>query len=152
VVSKERSRKREFLEVAFGQAIRRTTFDEMKKLRKTPMGRIVQIAEYFINDWGGEVERPMELFAGARACPETVLLDLDDRKIRHQLLRKACRAVADRQELWAVILHHGHGVPVTSKLRGKPSLTRIFRKDARRIKYRLSTALTQMRAALGITS
>jgi hypothetical protein len=79
-----------------------------------------------------------------------ILLNLQDENRRHQLLRKACNAVKDRRHLEAVILHYGHGIPITSKQRGKPNLEHRFRQPPRKIKYWIAMGLEQMRAALGI--
>jgi len=78
------------------------------------------------------------------------LLNLDVTNSRHQLLRRACEAVPDRDQLHAIVLHYGHDVPITTKERGKPSLVKLFRKSPRKIKYGIETGMAQMRAALGV--
>ena len=153
VFTKEPSRGREYLEIAFGQAIKGLACDELRKFRNSTAGNIAEITvDSSDEEWGGEeeVERPIEFLPGLASGPEDILLRLETAEERLQLLQKALDAVEDPRHLEAAILHWGHGIPVDSCKRGAPSLARRFRKDARQIRYWLTTAMGQMRAALGI--
>jgi len=153
VLAKEPTRGREYLEVAFGQAIKRLALDEFEKFRNSAAGNIAEIAiDSSDEEWHGEeeVERPIEFLPAATPGPEDILLLADTTEERLQLLQKALDAVEDPRQREAAILHWGHGIPLHSYKRGTPSLTRRFRKDARQIRYWLTTAMRQMRAALGI--
>jgi len=97
-----------------------------------------------------EVERPIEFLPDLTSGPDDILLNLDMKKHRHRLLLKALRAVTDPRHREAVILHHGHGIPITSSKRGQKCLTRRFRKKEREIRYWIDQAMQQMRAASGI--
>ena len=97
-----------------------------------------------------EVERPIEFLPDLTSGPDDILLNLDMKKHRHRLLLTALRAITDRRHREAVILHHGHGIPITSSKRGQKCLTRRFRKKEREIRYWIDQAMQQMRAALGI--
>jgi len=152
VLTQEPSRKRDFLEVAFAQSTNRLALDLLKRRDNSPAGHVVEMAGDGSDEAGEEaVERPIEFVADARPGPDKVLFALRDQNRDYELLWKACSAVDDPRHLEAAILHYSHDMPVTSKQRGKPNLKRHFRKDPRRIKYWISTALAQMRAGLGST-
>jgi hypothetical protein len=153
VFTRERSREREILEIAFGWAVQRLARDEFEKFRNSTAGNIAEIpVDSTDEDWDGEeeVERPIEFLPDASSGPEQILLNLDMAEHRHQLLRRALEAISEPRHREAAILHWGHGTPVDTCKRGTPSLTRRFRKEARQIRYWLTTAMNQMRTALGI--
>jgi hypothetical protein len=150
ILIKKVSRKRDFLQVAFGQAMQRLAMEELEKLANSPMGNVTEIAPVRDEDDDEEIERPIELVADEGPGPEDILLNLDDTNARHRLLRKACKAVPDRRKLRAVILHYCQDIPISSARRGEQSLSKIFRKDPDTIKHWISTAMRQMRAALGV--
>ena len=147
------SRRRDFLEIAFAQAIKDFTDDERVKLGNSPSGNVVDyVAAVCEDDEEEAIERPIEVVPAQEPEPEETLLNLDSRKHRHRLVRKALEAVADRRHREAVILHFGKDWPMTSKKRGVDTLQRYFRKDPREIRYWLDTAMKQMRNALGVQS
>jgi len=156
VLTKQPSKEREILEVAFGRAMRNLALNQLKKFKNSTAGNIADMAVDYTNvdgaEEGDEVQRPIEFLPDATSGPENILLNLDMRKQRHRLLRKALKAVSNPRHREAVILHHAHDIPITSCQRGKKCLTRQFRKDARQIKYCITTAMKQMRAALGINA
>lgn len=142
------SRKQEFLEVAFGQEVQRVTLAEIGKLKRTPSGLVDDFCE--TDDEDRKIERPIEYLLDDGPGPAGSLLNLDATNSRHQLLRKACEAVPDRDQLHSIVLHYGHDIPITTRERGKASLTELFRKSPRKIKYGLETGMAQMRKALGV--
>jgi hypothetical protein len=146
--TKTASRKQEYLEVAFGQEVKRVTLAEIGKLKRTPSGLIDDLCE--TDDEGEEIERPIEEVPDYGPGPVDSLLNLDDTNARHRLLRKACEAVPDRDQLHSIVLHYGHDVPISTRERGKPSLTKLFRKKPAKIKYGIEAGMAQMRAALGV--
>jgi hypothetical protein len=149
ILTKERSRNTEYLEIAFGQAIDRLTVEAIRKQDHSPMGHRNQIVKKPKGDESIAIKQ-LQLIPDDGPSPADILLNLEDENGRHQLLLKACNAVKDRRHLEAVIRHHGHGEPITSKKRGVDTLVRRFRQPPRKIKYWLATGLEQMRAALGI--
>jgi hypothetical protein len=154
VFTKEPFRERDYLEVRFGLELERIAGKLFEKFLNSTAGNITDIAVDRSNlddvDEGEEVERPMEFLPDPTSGPEEITLNLDMTNRRHRLLQKAMGAVTDSRDLKAVILHHGHGIPVTSSKRGKKCLTRLFRKSERDIRYGMEKAMRQMRAALGI--
>jgi hypothetical protein len=151
VLVNETSRRRDFLEIAFAQAVKSFTDDEREKLRNSPSGNVVDYAEGSCEDADDEqIERPIEYLPTEEPEPEEALLVLDNKKYRHRLLRKALAAVPDRRHREAVILHFGKNWPITSKKRGIDTLQRYFRKNPRQLKYWLDTAMKKMRDALGV--
>ena len=144
------SRKADYLEIAFAQAVERLTIDATRKHNNSPMGHRGEVVADATDEDGDPIERPIEFIPDDRPNPEDTLLNLQRENRRHELLRRACDAVKDRRRLKAVILHYAHGWPITSKYRGKPNLSRHFRANPRQIKYWIATSLDEMRAALGI--
>jgi len=127
------SRRRDFLEIAFAQAIKDFTDDERVKLGNSPSGNVVDyVAAVCEDDEEEAIERPIEVVPAQEPEPEETLLNLDSRKHRHRLVRKALEAVADR--------------------RHRDTLQLYFRKDPREIRYWLDRAMKQMRNALGVQS
>jgi hypothetical protein len=149
VLAEQPSLKSDFLEVAFARAVEKRTLNAVRNHNRSPLGRRGAIVVEPDED-GEEIERPIELVADDGPNPEDFLLNLKDENRRHRLLRKACRAVKNRQHLEAVILHHGHGWPITSKDGKKPDLVTYFGASERQIRYWIELALEQMRAALGV--
>ena len=154
VLTKEPSRQRDFLEVRFGLELERLVGKQFSKFENSTAGNIADIAVDRSNiadtEEGEEVERPIEFLPDPTSGPEEILLNLDITNSRHRLLQKALGAVTDSRHLKAVILHHGHGIPIVSSKRGKDCLTRRFRKTEREVRYWIDQAMQQMRAALGI--
>ena len=150
VLAEEPSRKTDFLEIAFAQAIERRTLNAVRNHNNSPMGRRGEILADATNEDGDEIERPIELAADDRPGPEAVLLQLQDEARRPELLQKAYDAVEDPRHLEAVILHYSHGWPITCKDPGKKDLARHFNATPRQIKYWIATALKAMREALEI--
>jgi hypothetical protein len=64
------------------------------------------------------------------------------------MIEKAYEAVKNRLDLKLVVLHYGHGWPISSIDPRKKTLARRFKLPARQIRYRIETALKAMRAAL----
>ncbi len=148
VLTEQPSPKSDFLEVAFAQFLKRRTIDVLRKHKNSPLG---QRGEIVVEpDEDGDAIEGLELVADDGPNPEDILLNLRDGNQRHQLLRTACRAVKVRRHLVAVILHHAHGWPITSKDQSKPDLVTRFGATDGQIRYWIDTALKQMRAALGV--
>jgi hypothetical protein len=148
VISKTKTRKQEYLEVSFEREVQRVTLAEIQKLKRTPSGLLEDFCETDEED--GELQRPIDRVLDNGPGPADLLLNLDAVNSRHQLLRKACEAVPDRDQLHAIVLHYAHDVPITTKERGKPSLVKLIRMNPRKMKYWLEAGMAQMRAALGV--
>src|SRR5207244_1623346 len=117
VLTEERPRKHDILEVAFAQAVDRLAQDLLKKQSKSLTFNRAEIDADCTDEDEEEAERPIEFVPDPGPGPEDIVLDLDDRFHRHRLLRKALRAVKDPRHLEAAILHYAYGVPITSAKR-----------------------------------
>jgi len=153
VLTKQPSTEGEILEIAFGRTLQNLARNQLKKFKRSVAGNLVDFSvEYTDVDGADEregIER-LKFLPDPSSSPEDFVLNLDMEKHGHRLLKQALDAVENPRHRKAVILHHGHGIPITSCRRGQDCLTRRFRKDAREIKYWLKIAMQQMRAALGI--
>ena len=147
VLAETPSRQSDFLEIAFAKAVERRTIDAVMKHNNSPMGRRGEIVAEADDDGDDfdEIERPIERAADGRPSPEAIVLQLQDEARRREWIQKACDAVKDPRHLVAVILHYGHGWPITCKDPGKPDLARYFDVKPRQIKYWIATALETMR-------
>jgi len=146
VLTEKPSRKTDFLEIAFAQAVERRTIDALRKHNNSPMGHRGEILTDATDEDGDAIERA----ADDRPGPEAILLQLEDEARRPELLRKACDAVKDPRHVEAAILHYGHGWPITSKDPTKSDLERQFQATPGQIKYWIAAALKAMREAIGV--
>jgi len=153
VLSKPSSTEREILEVAFGRKLQNLARNQLKKFKRSVAGNLIDFSVEYKDAEGADardgIER-LKFLPDPKSGPAEILLNLDTRKHEHRQLKTALDAVEDPRHRRAVILHHAHGIPITSSRRGQKCLTRRFRKDPREIKYWLEVALKKMRAALGI--
>jgi hypothetical protein len=151
VWSKEPSRQRDFLEVRFGSALKNLIEDLWSQFEDSAAD-FVEIRRWSPkrpDEQDGQISRDaVERVGDPAPGPEDTLLNLDVNNRRHRILQDALDAITDPQNRLAVILHHGHGIPIASSMRGKDCLTRRLRKDARHIKYCIDTGMREMRAAM----
>jgi hypothetical protein len=148
VLTKEESRASDFLEIAFAQHVEARANDRLRHYLISPFGELRGYVAADYDEDGDEIERAVETIASGNATPEEFLLQLRDGNYRHQLLRKACKAIPDRQQLKAVVFHYGHGWPVESTDRKKPSIVRHFGIPRRTACRWLSDGLKAMQEAL----
>ena len=150
VLAEKPSRKSEFLELSFYGAVKQFTLDAVKSYWRSLMGGKrgwIPAGDETGTD-GEAFRRTIELAPDSGPGPEEIFLDLEDRNLRHRMLRKACRAVADRRHLEAVILHFGHGWPILSKDQRKNDLVSHFQATEDQIKGWLRRAMKVMREAV----
>ncbi len=150
VLAEKPSRKTDFLEIAFAQAVERRTIDALRKHNNSPIGHHGEILTDATDEDGDEIERTIELAPDHRPGPEAILLQLEDEARRPELLRKAYDAVKDPRHVEAAILHYGRGWPITSKDPRKSDLERHFQATPGQIKYWIAAALKAMREAIGV--
>jgi hypothetical protein len=144
------SRKSEFLQVSFYGAVKLLTLDAVKSYRRSLLGGKrgwIPAADETGTD-GKVFRRTIELAPDSGPGAEEILLSLENDNFRHDLLRLACRAVADRRHLEAVILHFGHGWPILSKDQRKNDLVSHFQATEDQVKGWLRRAMKLMREAL----
>jgi hypothetical protein len=145
VLTPNPSRQTDFLQIAFAKVIQGKTVNALEKHRNSVLGRrgefIVDAAEDAddVEEMGG----PLALVADTRPNPEEALLQLEEQNERHQLLRKALRAVKDRRHRKAVILHYGHGWCIDR-------LTEHFKVTRGQMNHWIATAMAAMREACGV--
>jgi len=148
VLTKDPSRKRDFLEVRFGLTLRHLVRKELARFRDSA-ARTVPFPAGYANidseDGPTDVARQLGRLRDPAASPEEALLSHEAESGRLRRLRNALNKVTDPRHREAVILHYGHGLPIASSVRGKECLTRHFRKKPWQIKYWLRTAMKQMR-------
>ena len=150
VLTEEPSRKRDFLEIAFGQALQRLAIDAMRHRKYSVEGHAVPIVEEYVDESGEDIGHPIEFIAADQPNPEEAMLELEARKKLWRFLRKALKAVKNPRHRKAIVLHCARGWAVDSSVRGAPCLTRKFRATSGEVHYWIKTGLQQMRDALGI--
>jgi hypothetical protein len=150
VLAEKPSLDSEFLEVAFGQAVERRTIDAIRKYKRSILGGRRGWIVAGKDEDGDEIERPIELAPDNRPNPEEVLLQLDSKNQRHQLLKKACQAVENKRHLEAFIMHYAHGWPIVSNDPERPDLVSRFNVTEGQMKHWLKKTMEIMREALGV--
>ena len=118
-----------YLEVAFAKKVRQTTFDEIRKYRKSPSGRrgqVVVVADP--EDNLDEIDGLSELVPSRERSPETITLHAD-------LMQAIRDRVEDPRHFDAAMLHWGHGWPVSCKDPEQDTLVRYFGVPERQIDY-----------------
>ncbi len=150
--AKTPSRASDFLEVGFGQAVKRQTKDALAKLMNCVAGNI---ADFDVhpenNDYPDEeTERAIEFLADSRPSPETMLIESEAPDIAREKLLKAWDAVDDDDPLcldvW--IAHHCDGIPIKSNDPEREDLATRFNATPRQVKYWLEKGRETMRGAL----
>jgi hypothetical protein len=132
----------EFLEVAFGNAVRNETLKMVEKFRQDALSRR-----------GGSVElstdETMAQIPAQNLDMDEVIIQLADEVQRSELIRMAQAAVKDSRHLEAVILRHVYGWPFTDSDPNKPSLDRHFKMSGRQIQNWINETLKIMYTAIG---
>lgn len=148
IVNPKPSAAADLLEIRFNQAVEAMAIDALRVYSRSPLGALRGRPAPQLDDDGDEVARPLEVFLTGDGGPGDLLLAIRGRSRRHQLLRKACRAVTDRRQLKAAVLRWGHDWPIVSKNRNERSLSSHFGVSEKQIDRWLASAMTAMRAAL----
>jgi hypothetical protein len=138
----------DLLEIRFAYTIEMMALEALRVYMRSPLGGLRGRPVTQLDDDGDEMERPLELSLAGGPEPEDLLLILDDQERRHELLRKACRALPDRRHLKAAILRWGYDWPITANNWNQRSLTRHFGVSKAQMHRWLESAMTAMRAAL----
>jgi|SRR5579883_1047218 len=148
IANRTASRNGDLLEIRFKQVVRGEAVDALRAHLRSPLGALRRDVATHYDDDGDEMERPLEeIVASDQPGPEELLI-LRHGNRRHQLLRMACQAVADRQHLKAAVLRWGYDWPITSNDPQKPSLTRHFGVSESQMRRWLDGAMDAMRRAL----
>jgi hypothetical protein len=150
VLSEEPSRKADYLEVAFAQAVERRTVDMVRSHMRSPMGGRRGELAGAIDEDGDEIERPIELAPDHRPGPEATFLQKEDEDSRPELILKGLNAITNPLHRKVVILHCLCGFPIASKDSEKFDLVRCFQARPAQIKYWRDAGLKEMREALTI--
>lgn len=143
LLTREPCRESEFLEIAFGTAVKRRTIKIVEKHKQDALSRRALSVEIS----GDPAVRARVRDKGPG--PQGIISELENQARRSALVRIACSALKDRRHLEAVILRHVHGWPITDKDPTVPSLARHFGKSEKQIRNWIKEALETMRAAIG---
>jgi hypothetical protein len=148
VLAKEPTAKSDFLEIAFTQMVEKEAYNLLRTYLRAPLGE--HRGELSVKDEDGkEIKRPWEaVVADDSLGPEDLLLHLNDRNERHRLLRRACAAVPNREQLKALIFIFGYDWPLTSADKNKPSIVRHFGVSERTAQRWKEEGMRAMREAL----
>ena len=133
------SRQSEYLEIAFTDKVKKLTLNAVQKCKSSPLYRTKDVTD------STETAEP----ADHRPVPDEVLLLIESRTRRPELMRRAYAAVKDRRHLEAVILRHVHNWPIKDKDPDTPTLAKRYGKSGRQIQNWISDALEAMRTAIG---
>jgi hypothetical protein len=142
VLADKMSRQSDFLEVAFGQAVKRRALNRARKHNNSMqahLGWIEPPADFAADD---EVERPLELVPDGGPSPEAVALT-------NVLLERAWAAIDDPRIFQALFLHYHDGWPISSNDPKEENLVHFCGATRRHVKYMLEKGLEQMRNAIG---
>jgi hypothetical protein len=143
------SRKSEILEVAFGQAVKRRTLDEVDRHRRSEWGQTFSASVDDDEDFS-ELDRLIESVEDHRPGPEASLLIRESKEVLQKLYRRAKMAIEDPQDRKAVTLHICKGVPIESMDPKEKTVPTLLRETKGKVRYRLTRAVGQMRKALGL--
>jgi len=148
VLTEAPSRKSDFLEISFSQAVTRRTLNRVRGYKRSPMGhRDESVA--LVGDDDDESEPSLELLADPRSNPEEMRLALQDEAHRRELFRKALRAITNPRARKAVVLHYIRDWPIERNDGSKLDLVHYFNEPAQEIHRWLRKAMKEMRAAIG---
>lgn len=148
VLSEKSSRKTEVLEVAFAAAVQKRTLNIVRTYEHSVWAHTADILQPPADeiDDADEIERPIELVADDRDGPEVLAI----RRLDSARIRSAYAAVTDPLDLKVLQLHIEQGRPICSKDPGKPDVVGELGESRGQVNYRWSTALKQIRKALGV--
>jgi hypothetical protein len=143
-------RKTEVLEVAFAQTVTKLTLQLVRKYEFSPWSRRAEIPPPGDEDSNAdEIEDPLDLVADDGDGPEVQTIQKVDNDHLVQKLKQAYAAVKDPVDLKAFKLHYEGGLPIYSKDPDKPDVVSEVGETRGQVNYRISTALKQIRKALG---
>jgi hypothetical protein len=153
LLTEDSSRKTEFLEVSFGEAIAGYTAAACKAAIKIADKR-GYVFTGAVDDDGDEIERPMELLPSDYASPEEAVIEARKQELVQALLDTAALYIKDPRCLQAVVLHVVEGIPLTSNNPEEDTLTRIFDATLGQVQHMLKAGWRALRRAvkeLGVT-
>jgi len=141
VLTRLPSIQRDFLEVAFADAVIKRTFNAIRNHNRTPFGRRGEILPGATGEDGDEIERPMELVADGGPSPQ-------DEARTKEWFDRACAAVKNKRNLEALKLHFMEGMPIQSKDPNVMDLVRYFGVTEGQAKWMLASARNAIRKEL----
>lgn len=147
LLTEDSSRKTEFLEVSFAEAIAGYTAAACKAAIKIA-DKHGYVFAGAVDDDGDEIERPMELLPGDYASPEEAVIDIRKQEQVQALLDTAGVHLKDPRCLQAVVLHVVEGIPVTSNNPEQDTLTGIFDATLGQVQHMLKTGMRALRRAV----
>lgn len=147
VFAKAPSRKSEFLEVAFEQAVKRRTINKVESHKKRGV-RVISETTLIPKD--STTSRPgiVESHPDAAPGPEQLALLAEAAQLQPELIRKAYAAIKDERHREAIILNF-QGWQLDSTDPQIITLSTHFGVSGRQIRTWLKTAIEEMRTALG---
>jgi len=152
LVATEPSRQADYLEVAFGQYVKRRTINAVQKYDSSVMGRRAEFLPHPANtDDLNKIERPLEFSPDNRAGPQAILLEAEGENLMPELLQKAYDAVEDPADLELAKLYWGEGIPIECSDPNVEDLVHRCGQTRRQIQYRLEKVMKVMRQAIGVS-
>jgi len=127
----------EFLEVAFGRAVKCRALNRTRKHNNSVQAHLgwIDVPSDYDDSAADKAIEPLELTPDSRPSPETIA-------IKNVLLDKAWAVIDDPRIYQALFLHYYDGWPIEE-------LMHFFGATRRHVKYMLEKGLRQMRDAIG---
>jgi DNA-directed RNA polymerase specialized sigma24 family protein len=137
VLDETSSRKTDFLEVAFGAAVKCRALNRARKHNNSVQAHLgwIEVPSDYDDSVADKAIEPLELTPDSRPSPEAIA-------IKKVLLDKAWAVIDDPRIYQALFLHYYEGWPVEE-------LMDFFGGTRRHVKYMLEKGLRQMRDAIG---
>ena len=145
ILAEAPTRQSEFLEVAFGTAVKRRTLRRVEQLQNQP--QTYQFARPTDEGDGsdGTIANPLEAMADGDPTAEEVAIAWETSDV----LRKCVGAISNPKHREAVILRFFEGWPIKPNDENKPSLCAHFDRSARQISTWFARAYEEVRASAG---
>lgn len=143
------TRKSEYLEIAFREAVQQQAIRLITRLTKV---RTREVSDSLLHATDPP-EDGSTSFIDSRPDgsepPDELVIEAEQKRRTPEWIRQGLNAISNPLHREAVVLHHLEGWPIKSKIPDIPDLSTRFGKSDRQIQNWINKALEQMRAALG---
>jgi len=144
IFSAKPTRRSEFLEISFRQAIQRRAINHSEKLQTRLEAEVVASSISVESDGEGEVDFVGQI-PGDEEPPDEAAMKAEARR----LIPSALNAVGDERHREAIVLHFLQDWPIFSKDATTPTLCSHFDMSERQIRNWIGKGLEQMRRSIG---
>jgi hypothetical protein len=148
VIAPTVSRQSEFLEIAFGVAVKRRTLNSVEKRRNAPLPLQGGVSQWIDSD-EVDAERSSELVVDDSPSTDELVEQLQDHERRGPLLRRAQSFVKDIRHYEALLLFYGFGWPISSQDETFPALEKYFNVSGRQIQNWMKDGVAAIRKGFG---